>query len=117
MEDKTVQVESLIEKAQRYGQTSIELLRLKAVDKSSEAVSTIASVWAVVVPVVFSSILLSIGLSIWIGEAMGKLFLGFFVVGGFFLTIALTIFLCRMRWIKRPLKNFIIRQLLKKSSS
>lgn len=116
MEDKTLQVESLIEKTQQYGKTSIELLKLKGVDKASEAISSIASIWAVVVPVVFSFILLSIGLSIWIGDAIGEIYMGFFMVGAFYALVAVTIFLCRMRWIKRPLRNLIIRQLLKKTA-
>lgn len=114
MEDKTLQVESLIEKTQQFGKTNIELLKLKGVDKASEAISSIASIWAVVVPVVFSFILFSIGLAIWIGDAIGEIYMGFFVVGAFYALIAVTIFLCRLRWIKRPLRNLIIRQLLKK---
>jgi Protein of unknown function (DUF1469). len=117
MEDKTLQVESLIEKTQQLGMTNLELLKLKGVDKASEAISSIASIWAVVVPVVFSFILLSIGLAIWIGDAMGKTYLGFLMVGAFFALVAVTIFICRMRWIKRPLRNLIIRQLLKKTST
>jgi hypothetical protein len=115
MEDKTLQVESLIEKTQQYGKTSIELLKLKGVDKASEAISSVASIWAVVVPVVFSFILLSIGVAIWVGDAIGATYKGFFAVGAFYALVAVTIFLCRMRWIKRPLRNLIIRQLLKKT--
>lgn len=113
MEDKTQQVESLLEKAQQYGKTGLELLKLKAVDRSSEAISVIGSIWAVVIPAVLFFILCNIGLALWIGEAIGSVYLGFFIMAGFFLLVAAVVFACRIRFIKRPLKNFIIRQLLK----
>jgi len=115
MEDKTLQVESLIERTQQLGKTNIELLKLKGVDKASEAISSIASIWAVVVPGVFSFILLSIGVSVWIGDTIGALYLGFLIMAAFYALVAVTILICRIRWIKRPIRNLLIRQLLKKS--
>lgn len=113
MEDKTLLIESLIEKTQQYGKTSIELLKLKAVDKSTDAISSIVSIWAVVIPTVFSFILLSVGVAIWIGDLLGKMYYGFFIVAAFYVFVAVVAFLCRNSYIKTPLKNFIVRQFLK----
>ncbi len=113
MEDKTVLIESLIEKTQQYGKTSIELLKLKAVAKSTDAISSMVSIWVVIVPTVFSFILLSVGVAIWIGDLMGKMYYGFFTVAAFFVLVAVVAFLCRNSCVKTPLKNFIVRQFLK----
>ena len=40
MEDKTNIFESLLERASDYGKTSYELVKLKAVDKTSDVVSS-----------------------------------------------------------------------------
>ena len=42
MEDKANLLESLLERGEEYGKTSLELLKLKVLDKSSGVLSTIA---------------------------------------------------------------------------
>jgi hypothetical protein len=41
MEDNAKMIESLLERAFDYGKTSLELAKLKALDKTSEVISTV----------------------------------------------------------------------------
>jgi hypothetical protein len=112
MEEPKEMFESLIEKGEQYGKTTLELLKLKTADKSSDVVSTVIS-WMVVIAfaVIFFTIV-NIGVALWLGKIMGESYLGFFAVGGFyaFLTIVFGIF--RNRLIKKPLNNTIVKQIL-----
>jgi len=56
--------------------------------------------------------ILNIGLAIWIGELLGQMYLGFFVVGGFYALIAIILHLFRNSWLKKPVSSMIIKKML-----
>jgi len=88
MEDQENLIESLIEKGEQYGKTTIELLKLKTLDKSADVASTLIS-WAIVIVfAVLFFLIFNIGVALWIGELMGKSYYGFFVVAGFYAILA-----------------------------
>src|SRR4030043_1419881 len=88
MEDNKKLLEELLERATEYGKTSYELIKLKALDKTSDAVSSFIP--NAVVFVLFASFMLffTLGLAFWLGEILGKICFGFFVVAAFFCIIA-----------------------------
>jgi uncharacterized membrane protein len=105
-------IEALVEKAEAFGKTSLELYRLKAIDKSSGIISSLASnIVLTAVGLVFIAVL-NIGLSLWIGELLGKFYYGFFIVAAFYALAGVILFLFRNRWIKNPVSNAIIRNAL-----
>ncbi|HKC69772.1 MAG TPA: hypothetical protein VKG26_16150 [Bacteroidia bacterium] len=109
----TTSIETLIERAEDYSKTTVELFKLKVIDKTSEIVSSLVSqliIFAVVALFVF---IVNIGLSLWVGEMLGKPYYGFFAVAGFYLLVALIVYAGREKWIKTPAKNSIIAQLVK----
>lgn len=112
MEDQESLIESLIEKGEQYGKTTIELLKLKTLDKSADVVSTLIS-WAIVIVLyVLFFLILNIGLALWIGELLGKSYFGFFAVAGFYAFLALIFGVFREQFIKSPVNNSIITQVL-----
>jgi hypothetical protein len=113
MEENRKLLESLVERATDYGKTSFELVKLQAVDKSSEVVSSIIP--HTVVIILFSSFMLflNLGLALWIGEVLGKLFYGFFIVSAFYVLTGLVIHLFMHKLLKRIIRNYVIQQLLK----
>jgi len=111
MEDKTTLIENLFEKAETYAKTNIDLFKLKAIDKSADSASSIVAKLAVIIVVLLVIILSSIGLSIWIGELIGKIYYGFFIVAGFFVLVALILHF-KPGIIKSPVNDSIILQLL-----
>lgn len=112
MEDKTTILESLIDSAENYGKSSIELWKLKAIKKTSEAVSSIAASLIVFLVSVLFIFILSIGLSLWIGDYLGKTYWGFFIVAGLYLLIALICMAGRKQLLQTPVSNSIIKNIM-----
>jgi hypothetical protein len=112
MEEQSDLIESLIEKGEQYGRTSFKLFKLKTLDKSADVGSNIVSWLVVIVFAVLFFLILNIGIALWIGELLGKSYLGFFAVSGFYAFLALVSFVFRKQLIKAPINNSIISQIL-----
>ena len=80
-------VEDLITKAEEYAKTSYDLSKLQLMDKSGTVVSSVMA--GVVGGAIFmiGLLIISMGLALLVGEALGRLYYGFFVVGGGFILI------------------------------
>lgn len=113
MTDNTTPIATLFERAEDYGKTTLNLLKLNAIDKSADLVSSLVSRLAVIMIVVFSVLIVSIGLSLWIGKLLGETFYGFFVMGGFYALVSILLQLFRNQWLKYPVSNSIIKKMLK----
>lgn len=113
MDDKTTPIEVLLERAQSYTRTSIQLFKLKTTDKLAEVVSNIGSNLVILVIFILFFANLNIGIALFIGVLFGKVWLGFFFVSGVYVCIGFIVYKFRNRWIKRPLRDSIIAQLLK----
>lgn len=113
MEDNTNLIESLFERSAEYGKTSYELIKLKALDSTSDVISSFLP--KVVVIVLFGSFMLfvSLGLAFWLGEILGKTFYGFFVVAAFYGIIAIVLNFFMHNWLKKIVSDYIIKQVLK----
>lgn len=114
MEDQTNLIETLIEKAIDYGKTSLDVAKLKAVHKTAEVVSTLLP--HSIVLIIFSScmLFLSLGLAFWLGEILGKIYFGFFIVGAFYALTGIIIHFFMHDWIKKNISDGIIKQVLNK---
>lgn len=113
MTDDTTPIATLFERAENYTKTTIKLLKLNAVDKSAEIVSSLFSLLVVSMTVVLSIIIFSIGAALWLGKLLGDSFYGFFIIGGFYLFVALLLRIFREQWLKYPVSNSIIKQMMK----
>jgi phosphoglycerol transferase MdoB-like AlkP superfamily enzyme len=111
MENPTT-IETLLEKAEQYTRTSIELAKLQAIDKGADIVSSAVAGVAITVVVGTFLMLLNIGIAFWIGEMLGAIYYGFFAVGAFYLLVALMLYLFRNQWIKLPISDRIITGML-----
>ena len=113
MEDKTTPIEVLFERAQTFTKTSIQLLKLKATAKLAEILSNMASGFAVLVILILFFVNLNIGIALLIGESLGKAWLGFVIVSLVYAFVGFVVYLFRNKWIKNPVSESIISQLLK----
>jgi hypothetical protein len=111
MENSTTTIEKLIEKAEIYSKTTLELCKYKAVNKSADIFSFIAVKIAVCIVIVFCLLLINVGLSIWIGQELGEIYYGFFVVAFGYLCLAILLYIFREEWVKNPVSNFIINKM------
>jgi len=113
MNNVATPVEALFGKAERYGKTSIELLKLNAIDKSADVVSSLAAKLAVTIAVAMFVLIVNIGIALWLGELLGKTYYGFFVTSAFYAIVALLIYVFQKQWIIEPISNSVISQLLR----
>jgi hypothetical protein len=111
METKISLVEPLLERAEQYGKTYFELLKLKTLDKTADISSGLIS--RLFLAAVFSlfAIILNIALALWLGDLLGKNYYGFFIVAGFY-AIAGTVLFFIHPFIKARVNNSIITQIL-----
>jgi hypothetical protein len=113
MTDNTTPIATLFERAEDYSKTTLKLLKLNAIDKSADVISSLVSRLVVIMTVVLSILIINIGLALWIGKLLGDAFYGFFVIGGFYAILAIFLQVFRDQWIKYPVSNSIIKQMLK----
>jgi len=113
MEDNEKLIESLLERAAEYGKTSYELVKLKALDKTSDVVSSFIPHYVVIVLIASFMLFFSLGLAFWLGEILGKTYYGFFVVAAFYGIIGIIIHFFMHKWIKKLVCNYFIKQVLK----
>ena len=113
MEDHEKLIESLLERATEYGKTSYELVKLKALNKTSDVVSSFIPRSIVVFLVSSFMLFVNVGLGFWIGEILGKIYFGFFVVAAFYGFLGIIIYVFMRKWIKKNVSNYIIKQMLK----
>jgi hypothetical protein len=113
MEEKFKYIDSLLNSAETYSKTSIELIKLKTVDKVADGTSSFVAYAAVIIALILFFITLNFGLAFWIGDLLGqKAYLGFFIVAGFYGLAGLILFIFRNKWIKKPLNDSMINQML-----
>ena len=113
MDEKASSIESLYELIEAYSKTSLELYKLKAIEKTAEVTSNLASNIVVLCVVSFFVLFINIGIAFWLGELCGKIYYGFFIIAAFYAFAALVIYSFRNKWIIKPISNTIITQALK----
>ena len=112
MKEKVEIIETLLEEATDYAETSIELIRLKVVDKTADVFSSFIPHVLVLFLLAFFLLLLNLGLAFWLGEIIGETSYGFFTVGAFYGIVALLIQFFLQKRLKRKIGNYIINLLL-----
>lgn len=111
--DKEVNIDALFEKTTDYLENKVELIKLQAIDKSTDVVSGFSSKLILSTLIIFFLTLLNIGAALWIGDELGKTYYGFFVMAGFYLLVGLVFYAFRDKWLKEPLSNYMIKNILK----
>jgi hypothetical protein len=113
MDDHARLLELLLEKATDYGKTSLELVKLKTLDKTTEIVSSLIPISIVILLTISFLLFLNLGLAFWLGEVLGKSYYGFFVVAAFYILAAIIIHFFLSKWIKKLVGNYFIKHMLK----
>jgi hypothetical protein len=108
MNENGKSIESLLEETVEYANTSIKLVKLKALDKTSEVISSFIPHSIVFVLIASLLFFLNLGIAFWLGEIMGNNSYGFFVVAAFY---GLLGFMHDM--LKKKICDYIIKQVLK----
>ena len=108
---KIEEIKSLVEYTEEYVKTTHKLYQLKAVRKSIDLASFITTRLFYIVLLCCSLFFLSIGLSIYLGELLNSLYLGFFIMS-FVIFISSVVFsFFGYRWIKRIIGSILIHKI------
>lgn len=113
MQNEATAMETLFVRAEDYTNTTLELLKLNAIDKSADVASSLAMRTVIFIVVALFILIINIGIALWIGELMGKTYYGFFAAAGFYAVASLLLYTFRNQWIKDPLNNSLIAQMMK----
>jgi hypothetical protein len=113
MEQQETALENLLDRTEEYGKSTLELIKLKALDKSSDIVSSVVPHSVVLILVSSFLLFFNLGMALWLGEILGESFYGFFTVAVFYVIIGLVIHFFMHKWIKKSVRNYVIKQMLK----
>lgn len=113
MNDSTTPIEALFEKAENYSKTTLELLKLTTIDKTADVVSTLSNQLTLIILATMFTLMVNIALALWIGQYLGGMFYGFFVMGGVYLIATSMIYAFGNDWIKKPVNNSMINLMLR----
>ena len=79
----------------------------------AEIISSLVSGFVILMLLLLLFVNLNIGIALLIGDLLGKIWLGFFALTGFYGVVALVVYLLRNYLIKKAVKNSVIKILLK----
>ncbi len=113
MQTASEHIENLISATGDYVETKSELIKYQAIDKISDAVSSMASGFVLLLAGFFFFLILSIGISILAGQWLGQMYIGFFLVAGVYALAGLLCYAFRKKWFKQPIANLLIQKFLK----
>lgn len=113
MEEENPGLDGLLNKSKKYIDTNIELYKLIALEKSTVVISSLVYRLIIFTIITISTVLFNIGIAYWLGEMLGHVSYGFFIVTGFYLILALLFYLFKDQLVKRPISEILIGQILK----
>lgn len=111
MRERESFTEPLIERAEQFSRTSIELLKLQTVDKTAGSGAMLLSRLLLIITLTIFALTLNISIALWLGNMLGRNYYGFLVVAGCYAILSILLALLHPS-IKTRLKNYLITQLL-----
>lgn len=112
MEQPVNIVEELLRRVETYGKTSLQLVKLKAIQKIIPAATSATAQLVVICTFLLFALLFNIGIALWLGELLGKLWYGFLAVSGFYLFLTVILHFVLVKWLRKPISRLIIKQTL-----
>lgn len=111
METPPSLIESLFERIEVYGKTTLELSKYKMMEYMSVVITLLTSRLIVFIVLVLFVSFLSFGMALYLGDLLGKPYLGFFIVAVFYLIVGVVLFFSLHKWIKEPIGDLLISQM------
>lgn len=102
--------EDLIDHISDYTEARWNLAVLDTAEKTSEVVSSLATITILGLSIGLGLIFLSTGIAWWIGQQLHSISLGFFIVAAFYAFLSIILYLIKDTFIKIPVVNSIIRK-------
>lgn len=112
METKPTNVEELFYKLKDYGDTRLDLFKLKGINKVSGFLSSLITSVILVVLLFLVLICLTVGIALVLGNWLGEASYGFFLMGIVYIIIGLILFKRKDKALKTPISNKLIKDLM-----
>lgn len=112
MENENTNVEDLFYKLKEYADVRLALFKLKGVNKAAGILSNLIVVIILIVLLFLVVICITIGIALLIGSWLGHSYYGFFIIGGLYIIIGLIIYSGRDKYLKAPVSNKMLKELL-----
>jgi len=108
--------ETLFEEVREYLQLRQQLIKLKAIEKTTSIASHMIS-WLIIVPIfVLAFLFVSITLAYVFAAWWGHIYAGYLTVTLLYIIIGLLLVKFRQRWLVKPMMNAMLKQILSKES-
>lgn len=104
-------IESLWEQTEEYGKTTYKLTKLKILEAAILIITSLVSKVSVVLVASLFVLVFNIGVAFWLGDVLGKVYYGFFIVAAFYFIATIVLHFFLPKWIKTPISNLIINQI------
>ncbi len=112
MENDPTAVEELFYKLKEYVETTVDLYKLKAINKITEYTTGIIVSIFLMALLFLVLICISTGFALLIGIWLGNAYWGFFIMGALYIIIGLALFAGRKKFLKEPISKKLIKELL-----
>ncbi|MGX7668639.1 hypothetical protein [Flavobacterium pedocola] len=116
MENIADTIETLYVKAEKYSKTSFELLKLNAIDKTSDVIASLTLIICLSMVFAIFTLFVNIGLGLLLGRMLDSYAAGFFIVSGFYVVLGMVLYRFRHQLIKDPISSLVIKKLLRNDS-
>ena len=109
MENNKELIEALSERTIEYVKTSIELVKLKTLDKAADVISSFVPRFIVFVLIFSLLFFINLGIAFWLGEILGKTYYGFYIVAAFYGLLGIILQFFLHKWVKNIISNLFIK--------
>ena len=111
LQEEFKKAEDLAKHCKAYVQIEIELFKLKIAEKLSKIIANFLAAMVVIGVLLLFILFVSLALAFLIGEWLGKMSAGFFIVSILYLLIGVISWYAREKLIRIPILNAILSQL------
>ena len=111
LQEEFKKAEELAMHFKAYIQTEIELFKLRIAEKISKILANFLAAIVVIGIILLFILFVSVALALLIGEMLGKMSAGFFIVSALYLLAGIIIWHAREKLIRIPILNTILSQL------
>ncbi len=104
-------IEPVLERVEAYGATTLELIKLKTIDKTAKVTTSLITRLMLILVFSLFVLTLNIAIALWLGDELGKSYYGFLIVAAFYGTLGIVLSIY-VPVIKKSINNSIILQML-----
>jgi len=113
METPLRSFEELVEPVEAYVRTTLELSKLKLLQKVAFIATAMIARYSVMLMFLSFLLFLNLGIAFWLGDLLGAVYYGLLIVSGLDLIVGILSYFFLYKWIKRPVSDLIIKKALK----